>query len=153
MSDPARFWETTPLEELNKQQWEALCDGCGRCCAVKLQHPDTGEVHYTQAACRLLDTDTCRCSDYPNRARRVPDCVVLDPEKARRYEWLPETCAYRLRATGQPLAWWHPLVSGSPATVHEAGISVRGRLISEQHIHPDELAMLVADLQELDEHD
>lgn len=147
MSADQPFWETAPLEALDDEQWEQLCDGCGRCCAVKLQDPDTGAVHYTGAACRLLDIDNCRCTDYANRARRVPDCVVLNPTRARSYNWLPETCAYRLRAAGKPLYWWHPLVSGSRETVHEAGISVRGRLISEDHIHPDELADLVADLQ------
>lgn len=147
MSAGARFWETAALEDLSNEQWEQLCDGCGRCCAVKLQDPDSGEVHYTAAACRLLDINTCRCTDYANRARRVPDCVVLDPERAHSYYWLPDTCAYRLRAAGKPLYSWHPLVSGSRATVHEAGISVRGRLVSEEHVHPEELADLVADLQ------
>ncbi len=147
MTEPGAFWQTVALDDLNDEQWEQLCDGCGRCCAVKLQDPESGEVQYTSAACRLLDLASCRCTDYANRARRVPDCVVLDPDRARDYHWLPDTCAYRLRAEGKQLFWWHPLVSGSPETVHEAGISVRDRLVSEQHIHPDELMALLTDLQ------
>lgn len=137
------FWETTALEDMTDDQWESLCDGCGRCCAVKLQDPDTGKIYYTRAACRLLDTESCRCTDYAHRARLVPDCVVLDPESARAFEWLPNTCAYRIIANGGSLRWWHPLVSGSADTVHEAGISVRGQLVSEQYIHAGEIPELI----------
>lgn len=150
-SDP--FWETTALEDMNATQWESLCDGCGRCCAVKLQDPDTGAVHYTRAACRLLDTESCRCTNYAERARLVSDCVVLDAASARAFEWLPDTCAYRVLANGGKLRWWHPLVSGSGDTVHEAGISVREQLIPEQHVHRDELPDLIIEWQTIDEHE
>lgn len=147
------FWEHTPLETMTDDQWESLCDGCGRCCAIKLQDEDSGQVHYTQAACRLLDTETCRCTNYKNRARLVPDCAVLNPARARRYDWLPETCAYRILANGGKLHWWHPLVSGSTNTVHEAGISVRGRLISEEHVHASEIPGLIIDWQKLNDNE
>ena len=139
------FWKALALEELSEEQWESLCDGCGRCCALKLQNPETGAVHYTRAACRLLDRQTCRCTDYANRAERVPDCTVLNPDRARAYHWLPDSCAYRRLAAGQDLCWWHPLVSGNPDTVHAAGISVRGQVLSEDHVHESDLPrMLVA---------
>ncbi|MEM9429529.1 MAG: YcgN family cysteine cluster protein [Pseudomonadota bacterium] len=134
------FWERFTLEELTQAEWEALCDGCGKCCLLKLEDWDTGEVAMTNVACRLLDRETCRCTDYPNRKAKVPDCVIIRPEKIAeiRY-WLPETCAYRLRADGQPLADWHPLISGDPTSVHRAGISLAGRLVSEDGISEDDL--------------
>ncbi|NNF52131.1 MAG: YcgN family cysteine cluster protein [Gammaproteobacteria bacterium] len=147
MSTP--FWENTALEDMTPEQWESLCDGCGRCCAVKLQDNETGKVHYTRAACRLLDPHSCRCTNYPQRAQLVPDCAILNPEQARSYEWLPDTCAYRILAKGGKLHWWHPLVSGSTETVHEAGISVRGQLISEEHIHASEIPEMIIDWQKL----
>jgi len=130
-SRPTPFWETKTLEELSEDEWEALCDGCARCCMVKLEDIDTGERLDTRLACRLLDIGACRCSDYASRHAQVPDCVRLTPESVRALDWLPETCAYRLRAQGKPLYWWHPLVSGDPETVHQAGVSVRSIAISE----------------------
>jgi uncharacterized protein len=127
MAKTGGFWEK-PLNELTPTEWESLCDGCGRCCLVKLEDEDTGRVYFTDIACRLLDVGTCRCADYARRRRRVRDCLKLTPDLASSLAWLPPTCAYRLRAEGKPLAWWHPLISGSPETVHEAGISVRGRV-------------------------
>ena len=126
MSDP--FWKTKSLEELSPKQWEELCDGCGKCCLAKLEEEDSGELHWTSIACRLFDQRTCRCADYANRLRAVPDCVGLTPETVRSITWLPSTCAYRLVAEGKDLFWWHHLVSGSRETVHEAGISIRGRV-------------------------
>ena len=120
------------MSEMTAEEWESLCDGCGKCCVHKLEDWDTGEVSYTNVACRLLDLGSCRCSDYPNRKRFVPDCLILDVDTLAEMDWLPETCAYRLVAAGKDLAWWHPLVSGDPETVHQAGISVRGRVISER---------------------
>jgi uncharacterized cysteine cluster protein YcgN (CxxCxxCC family) len=121
------FWRKG-LENLDKSEWESLCDGCGRCCLVKLQDEDTGEIHFTDIACKLFDGDTCRCRDYPDRRKFVRDCVKLTPAKVETIPWLPPTCAYRLVHEGKDLRWWHPLISGSAETVHEAGISVRGRV-------------------------
>lgn len=122
------FWKTKSLEEMSREEWESLCDGCGKCCLAKLEDEDTGQIHWTSVGCRLFDPETCRCCDYTNRLERVPDCVNLTPENVRTLPWLPGTCAYRLLAEGKELDWWHPLVSGDPQTVHEAGISMRGRV-------------------------
>lgn len=129
-----RFWRKKTLEELSEAEWEALCDGCGRCCLNKLEEEDTGRIHLTRLACRLLDLGTCRCSDYDNRRERVPECVKIDAETVRRVKWLPPTCGYRLVAEGRDLFWWHPLVSGTSETVHDAGISIRGLARSEKGI-------------------
>jgi uncharacterized cysteine cluster protein YcgN (CxxCxxCC family) len=130
--DSQPFWKTTPLEAMSAEQWESLCDGCGRCCLIKLEDEDTEEIVYTRLSCKLLDIGACRCRDYEHRAAQVPDCVSLTPETAATLPWLPSTCAYRLLAHGKDLAWWHPLVSGSAETVHEAGISVRALAVSER---------------------
>jgi uncharacterized protein len=133
-TDP--FWKTKRLTEMTAAEWESLCDGCGRCCLHKLRYEDTAELAFTNVACRLLDLRTCRCTDYANRTRRVPDCVQLTPAALREIDWLPPSCAYRRLAEGKDLAWWHPLVSGDPRTVHTAGISVRGRTVSEKRAGP-----------------
>ncbi len=125
------FWRRKTLAEMTRGEWESLCDGCAKCCLDKLQDDDTGEISYTEVACRLLDIGTCRCTDYANRKRFVPDCVVLTPRTVARLTWLPSTCAYRLISEGRDLEWWHPLVSGDPETVHRAGVSVRGRAVPE----------------------
>ncbi len=122
------FWRSKPLEAMSDREWESLCDGCGRCCLVKLEDEDTGEIAYTDVGCTLLDSDTCRCRNYENRQTLVPDCVRLTPATVTTLSWLPPTCAYRLLAEGRDLYWWHPLVSGDPETVHTAGISVRDRV-------------------------
>ena len=122
------FWHAKTLEAMSLEEWESLCDGCGRCCLVKLEDEDTAEVMYTDVGCTLLDDQTCRCRDYPNRQAKVADCVRLTPQAVRTLSWLPQTCAYRLVDEGHDLAWWHPLVSGSAETVHLAGISIRGRI-------------------------
>ncbi len=126
------FWRRKSLAEMTPEEWESLCDGCGKCCLNKLEDADTGEVAYTDVACRLLDLASCRCTRYAERKRLVPDCLVLVPDKVSRLGWLPSTCAYRLVAEDKELPWWHPLVSGSPRTVHEAGVSVSGRVVSER---------------------
>jgi uncharacterized protein len=133
------FWRTKTLAEMNEAEWESLCDGCGRCCLNKLEDWDTGEIFFTDVACRLFDAQSCRCRDYPNRHERVADCVPLTPENVYELTWLPPTCGYRLLAEGHDLYWWHPLVSGDSQTVHEAGISVRGRTRSEVNVPDSEL--------------
>jgi uncharacterized cysteine cluster protein YcgN (CxxCxxCC family) len=133
------FWREKSLAEMNEAEWEALCDGCGRCCLNKLEDLDTGEIEWTDVACRLLDGKTCRCRDYAGRQREVSDCIQLTPENIATLTWLPPTCAYRLVAEGRDLYWWHPLVSGDPDTVHQAGVSVSGRTVSEADFPGDRL--------------
>lgn len=133
-----RFWEL-PLEQLDAQEWEALCDGCGLCCLIKLEDEDNGDIAYTDVACRYMDPEKCRCTVYPQRHQRVPDCVEVTLELARTASWLPATCAYRLRAHGEPLQPWHPLLSGRAETVHEAGIGVSGWTVSEAGVDEDDL--------------
>lgn len=133
-SDPS--WWNKPLAALDRGQWEALCDGCGRCCLHKLEDEDTGEVVETNVACQLLDPRTARCSDYRNRRRKVPDCLRLTLQIVEDVSWLPPTCAYRLRADEQPLPRWHPLVGGDPAGPVKAGMSVIGRTVSELDAGP-----------------
>jgi hypothetical protein len=127
----ARFWEDTPLSKLDRAQWEALCDGCGKCCLHKLEDDETGEMYATNVACRLLDRRTGQCSNYRNRRAYVSECVRLTNGNVDQIDWLPSTCAYRLRAAGESLPEWHYLVSGDREAVHRAGESVRGWTISE----------------------
>jgi len=125
------FWHSKLLDEMTDAEWESLCDGCGRCCLHKLEDEDTGELHFTRVSCRLLDTESCRCSDYANRFAQVPDCLTIKPLDAQKLSWLPSTCAYRLVSEGKALEKWHPLVSGSPNSVIEAGVSMAHLCISE----------------------
>jgi uncharacterized cysteine cluster protein YcgN (CxxCxxCC family) len=131
-----RFWERKTLSEMNKEEWESLCDGCAKCCLHKLEDEDSGEVYYTKVVCRYMD-DNCRCTEYQRRNELVPNCVWLRPEDVEVFHWLPSTCAYRLLAEGKPLHDWHPLISGSSDSVHKAGISVQGRTLNEEYVHPD----------------
>ncbi|MDA1076555.1 MAG: YcgN family cysteine cluster protein [Proteobacteria bacterium] len=124
----SEFWRNKTLGQLNPQEWEAVCDGCARCCLIKLQDEDTDEIFFTDLVCDSLDLGSCRCTHYPQRHVLVPDCIQFETEQAYSLEWLPVSCGYRRMAEGRPLAWWHPLVSGSADTVHTAGISVRGRV-------------------------
>jgi uncharacterized cysteine cluster protein YcgN (CxxCxxCC family) len=125
------FWKSMPLTAMSDAQWESLCDGCGKCCLIGLEDEDTGEIYLTDVACKLFDGASCRCKDYANRKAHVPDCVKLTPETIGELTWLPRTCAYRLVQEGRDLFWWHPLVSGDPEKVHEANVSVRGKVRSE----------------------
>jgi len=134
-----RFWERFALDDLTEAEWEALCDGCGRCCMQKLEDEDSGQVFATDVACALLDTETCRCSNYPERQTIVPDCLNVRPLDADKIRWLPGSCAYKRLAKGQTLAAWHPLISGESSTVHSAGIGMSGRCISETKVPLHEL--------------
>ncbi len=134
MADDPPFWETLSLDEMNDQQWESLCDGCGRCCLQKLEDEDTGEVWFTRVSCVQLDCGSGRCQDYANRFSKVPDCLAVRPLTEQKIGWLPESCAYRKLAQGEALENWHPLVSGNDRSVIEAGISVAGRCISEAEV-------------------
>lgn len=137
MSLRPRFWEL-PLKALTREEWEALCDGCGKCCLNKLEYEDTGALAFTCVGCKLLDTHSARCMSYANRHDYVPNCVVLTPRKIPQIRhWLPRTCAYRLRHEGKPLPDWHPLITGDAESVHAAGMSVRGWAVSETEI-PEE---------------
>jgi len=143
--DTAPFWKTKSLAQMTAAEWESLCDGCARCCLMKLEEEDTGEIWYTDVACALLDSGACRCKDYNNRTALMPDCVALTPDVIGTLNWLPPTCAYRLIDEGEDLYWWHPLLSGDPETVHNAGISVRGRTVREQDVSEAELEDHIVD--------
>lgn len=145
------WWNRLTLDDLSPEQWEQLCDGCGQCCLHTLEDEESGAFVHTSVHCRYLDPDSCRCRDYTNRLHNVPHCVALAPETARDFAWLPGTCAYRLRAAGRPLPDWHPLETGDPLSVHRAGVSVRGRVISEDFVPEDHLGEYV--LQWVEEED
>lgn len=147
MAKPAghRFWEEKSLAEMTDGEWESLCDGCGKCCVIKLEDMDTGAFHSTDVACRLLDGDTCRCTDYGSRKELVPDCVVLTPGGMGKLPWMPSTCAYRLLSEGKPLPPWHPLETGDPDSTHLAGQSVKGKVFPEETIADDDYPHHIVD--------
>jgi uncharacterized cysteine cluster protein YcgN (CxxCxxCC family) len=133
------FWAVKSLSQMTVREWESLCDGCGLCCLVRFEDEDTGEIIPTRVHCKLFDPDACRCNDYANRKRHVPDCIKLTPHNIEALEWMPKSCAYRRIHEGRGLADWHPLVSGDPESVHAAGVSVRGQTISEAALaEPDD---------------
>lgn len=131
-----RFWETKKLEEMSLQEWEALCDGCGLCCLQKLEDEDDKSVYYTRIACKLLDLQTCRCKHYIDRKIYVPDCITLSVKDVANFRWLPATCAYRRLAAGDKLPDWHPLLTGDPDSTLASGISMAGKMLSENEV-PD----------------
>lgn len=132
------FWEAKSLAEMSEDEWESLCDGCGRCCLQKLQCADSGEVFYTQLVCSLYDMENNACSDYNNRHQRVPQCVKLTQDRVHEFGWLPNSCSYRLLAEGKKLPDWHPLVCNSRQQVISAGLSIRGKVLPEQVVDPDD---------------
>jgi uncharacterized cysteine cluster protein YcgN (CxxCxxCC family) len=135
------FWQTKTLDQMTRAEWESLCDGCGLCCLIRFEDEDTGEIIPTRVHCKLFDSQTCRCSDYQNRKAHVPDCIKLTPGNIEGLMWMPKSCAYRRLHEGRDLAWWHPLVSGDPETVHQAGVSIRGQTISEAELADPEDAI------------
>ena len=139
------FWEAIPLASLTAAQWEALCDRCGRCCLEKLTNRRNGKVYYTSITCVLLDTASCQCRDYRHRRRMVPQCIQLTPANLQSCRWLPRTCAYRLLSEGKKLSVWHPLISGNPDSVHDAGISIGGRVLHPMPPHADGLEAYIVD--------
>lgn len=141
----APFWQHKTLAEMTDAEWESLCDGCGRCCLLKLEDEENGRIYATDVACRLLDSATCRCSSYENRHKIVTDCVRITPDVVPDLAWLPPSCAYRLIDEGRDLYWWHHLVSGELETVHTAGISVKNRTVPELEVLPDDLEDHLAD--------
>ena len=117
---------------MTPEEWESLCDGCALCCMNKYEDEDSGEFFYTNTACKLLDISSCRCSDYSNRAHKAVDCLQLTVDNIESCEWLPASCAYRRVAKSQDLESWHPLISGNPNSVHEAGISLMGQMVPDE---------------------
>lgn len=151
-ADPDQpFWETKQLADMTTSEWESLCDGCARCCLIKLEDEDTGDIETTNIVCHLLDQDLCRCIDYANRTKRVPTCIKLTPGNVAAIKWMPTSCAYRRLAEGRGLASWHPLVSGDANSIHLSGISVQGKVISEEGIPEDELEDYLAIWEDGDE--
>ena len=134
-----RFWEDIPLDEMSSSQWEALCDGCGKCCVLKLEDVDTGEIYYTDVSCKLLDCGTARCTNYNDRKSLVPDCVVLEPDTMQTLSWMPHSCAYRLLFEGKDLPEWHPLITGKPDSTKLAGQSVAAKVTSEAKVDEEDL--------------
>ena len=145
MTSKLPFWKTKSLDEMTAEEWETLCDGCGKCCLHKIEDIESGKVYFTNVACRLLDLQSCRCRDYESRSDQVKDCFPLTVELIKKANWLPKSCAYRRLAEGRELAWWHPLVSGNPNTVRQMGISVCGKAVSELDVDLEDLEDMVVD--------
>ena len=133
------FWKSKSLTELSKDEWESLCDGCGKCCCIRLEDEDTADIYITDVVCKLFDPNSCQCTDYPNRSKKVPDCVTLTPDNVDKLHWMPQTCAYRLVARGEDLPDYHHLISGSRNSIHQAGMSVQDAVISETLVDEEDL--------------
>jgi uncharacterized cysteine cluster protein YcgN (CxxCxxCC family) len=145
MTKNTGFWTNKPMTEFSYEEWESLCDGCGKCCLIKLEDVDSGEIHYTDVGCTLLDGKTCLCRDYANRKQIVPDCVILTPDRLEQIPWMPQSCSYRLIYEGKDLPDWHPLITSDPNSTHQAGQSVAGQIISEDDIDEDDLPTHIKD--------
>ncbi len=139
------FWKAKTLEQMTPVEWEQLCDGCARCCLIKLEDEDTSDIYLTRLSCSMLNVRSCRCSDYPNRFAKMADCIEIDIQKVRELSWLPATCGYRVVSEGRDLAWWHPLISGSAETVHQAGVSVRALAMNERRVKTENYARYIID--------
>lgn len=139
------FWERKTLEEMTIEEWEALCDGCAKCCLHKIEDEETGQVYYTNVACRLLNLEKCQCMDYGSRSKFVSDCLQLTPEKVRHTDWLPRSCAYRRLAEGRGLAWWHPLISGKQMTVPKICSAPYGKILPENNVDLSQLEEMIVD--------
>ncbi|VAW65837.1 UPF0260 protein YcgN [hydrothermal vent metagenome] len=144
----AAFWETKSLQQMSDSEWESLCDGCARCCLLKLRDEDTDETFYTNVSCRLLNLETCRCTDYTHRKSLIAECLLIRDMRAEEYRWLPQTCAYRRLSEGKPLHQWHPLIAANAHSVQNAGITVTAFAVSEQYIHPEQLPEHIIKLSE-----
>jgi len=129
-----KFWETKNLIDMNENEWESLCDKCGKCCVIKLEDFDTQQVHYTNVSCKLLCEKSASCKDYENRKSIVPDCIILSPDNLKDLKWMPETCAYKLLNEGKNLPYWHPLLSGNDKEIVKSGNSVKNRVTNENEI-------------------
>ena len=159
MTDTASlpFWKTKNMAEMSPSEWESLCDSCGKCCCIRLEDEDTAAIYITDVACKLFDPNTCRCTDYANRSKKVPDCVTLTPENVDKLHWMPKTCAYRLVAEGKDLPEHHHLISGSYDTIHQVGYSVQHAVVSEELVDEEDLGHRLVvwpgepDIPELDE--
>lgn len=145
------FWLEKTSDAFSDEEWESLCDGCGRCCLQKLEDVDTGKLHFSRVACRLLDAETCRCSDYSHRFEQVPDCTAVRPLDEQKRAWLPASCAYVRVAAGRDLPLWHHLRSGDPDSVHEAGISVRHWSVPEEAVAEEDYEFLLVEFNDDDE--
>ncbi len=145
MAESAAFWREKTLQQMSAEEWESLCDGCGKCCLHKLEDEDSGELLLTSVACAYLDCDACRCTVYPERKSYVPECLTLRPEHLDELRWLPASCAYRLLYEGSDLPSWHPLVSGSRESVHANQISVRNKVISETEVDESDWDLYIID--------
>ena len=139
MTSEQSWWQTKSLAEMSEPEWESLCDGCGKCCLVKLQDYDNDDIYFTNVTCELLDTESCQCSDYAGRHAIVTDCIKLDRNNINEISWLPQSCSYRLLDAGLPLPEWHHLRSGDRQTLHSYGASLRGKVISERFVHDDDI--------------
>jgi uncharacterized cysteine cluster protein YcgN (CxxCxxCC family) len=134
-----QFWKEKSLTEMSTAEWESLCDGCALCCLIQLEDEDTGELAQSNIACKYLDLNTCKCTDYANRCTNVPTCWKITPQNLDQIYWMPETCAYRLVYEGKDLFDWHPLISGDPQSVHKRGISHKGEMVSEDEVDWDDV--------------